>query len=125
MEVWVSYLVKSAFDEDFLRSLPRPHIVIASGFYDWIVDDAPVKKSIGQVYALLPQGGKFILAGQAKHPDRELVNKAFADFNQVPLQMKMRSQETMKIWLEEAGFTGENTQTDPKGYYYTIKGIKE
>ncbi|MBN3040190.1 MAG: class I SAM-dependent methyltransferase family protein [Candidatus Omnitrophica bacterium] len=120
----IRYENKSAFDNDFIKSLVSPNLVISSGFYDWIVDDKPVEDSIKIVYEILRPGGCFVLTGQGKHPDLELTTKAFIDFKKEPLKMKMRQPEVIKSLLEKAGFKNIKHTTDKWGYYYTIKGEK-
>lgn len=116
----IGYENKSALDKDFLFSLSPNNLIISSGFYDWIVEDNFVKDSIKLVYDILSEGGYFILTGQAKHPDLELVSRGFTDFKKEPLRMKMRPIETMTGWLEQAGFKNIESKIDKWGYFYTI-----
>ncbi len=122
--VLVRYENKSALDESFLQSLSPANLVVASGFYDWIIDDTVVQKSMGLVGSILSKSGVFILTGQSKNSDLLLMRYAFTDFNHNPLLMKMRSSDEMIQWLTVAGFKIQRCDTDKKGYYYTIKAVK-
>lgn len=114
-----------AFDAESLLALtPKPNIIIASGFYDWIIDDEAVKKSLSIIHKVLDEKGHFIMTNQTAHPDLEFVEKVFTDFNHQPLKMKMRSENTIHSWLEDAGFKVEKTLSDSKGLYSVTKACK-
>lgn len=122
----ISFEKGDAFDRNSLLNLyPKPNIIVSSGFYDWINEDQKVKESLGLVFESLEKGGYFILTIQTEHPNLEFVQEVFSDFNHDPLQMTMRSEETIKGWLEEAGFKVETTLKDSKGYYSVFKTVKE
>jgi len=118
------YENRSAFDKDFILTLRPPKLIISSGFYDWLIEDNLVENSIKDVYEVLPDGGYFVLTGQGKHPDLELVSKAFSDFRREPLRMKMRSVEQITGFLEKVGFKEITHKSDRWGYYYAIRGRK-
>lgn len=120
----VRYENKSALDEPFLKSLPPATVVVAAGFYDWIIDDAIVQRSIGLVRDILPSGGTFILTGQGKTADLTLMRYAFIDFNHAPMVMKTRSANKMSRWLIASGFKVQCCDSDQRGYYHTIKAVK-
>jgi SAM-dependent methyltransferase len=110
-----------ALDRGSLLALrPRPNLVVASGFYDWIVDDAAVRESIGIVFDALEPGGIFTLTHQAANPDLAFLNAVFTDFHHAPLQMKMRPPELVRGWLESAGFRVEDALTDTRHCYGVV-----
>jgi len=120
----ISYKQGNAFDKKFLSSFPSFNVIISSGFYDWIIEDRDVLRSIEIVYSILQEDGVFILTGQARHPNLELVSHAFVDFKKQPLKMKMRKPELMIKFLKEKGFSDTEIKVDKWGYYYTIRGRK-
>ncbi len=114
-----------AFNLELLsKVMPKPNIVVSSGFYDWITDDELVKKSFDYCYSILPPAGKIIFTNQAGHQQMELVQSAFVDFNQEPLRMKIRPAELTCGWAKEAGFKNLSTLVDKWGLYSVSKGEK-
>jgi SAM-dependent methyltransferase len=95
----------------------QPDLVVASGFYDWIVDDATVRRSIEVIAAALQAGGRFVLTHQCAHPNYDFVANVFPHFDGAPLRMKMRDVATVHRWLTEAGFEIETLLTDSHEYY--------
>lgn len=107
-----------ALDEAGLRAIaPRPTVAVSSGFYDWITDDAMVRRSITLLHETLEPGGWFVTTNQAGHPNLGFTTAVFNDFNRRPLDMKMRPASTIEGWMREAGFAIERTLADAHGYY--------
>jgi hypothetical protein len=107
-----------AFDRDALTSLsPQPNLIVASGFYDWITDDAMVRRSIGIVAETLEPRGRFALTHQTANPDLEFLNAVFTDHHHAPLRMKMRPATQMHDWLTGAGLVLEDVRIDSRHCY--------
>ena len=107
-----------AFDrESFLSLLGTQDVVVSSGFYDWITDDARVKKSMSIVNEILKPGGYFIFTNQSGHFDLAMMQELFVDFNNQPLTMTTRSSQMMNGWAQEAGFVIVESVSDAWGYY--------
>ncbi len=114
-----------ALNGDSLLALtPKANLIVASGFYDWIVDDNIVKNSFSTIYKAMDDNGCFVVTNQMAHPNLEFVQKVFTDFNHNPLKMTMRSETTVQQWLMEAGFKLHKTLKDPKGYYSVTSACK-
>jgi len=107
-----------ALDRDALLALrPRPNLAVASGFYDWVVEDEVVIRSIRLLHEALEPGGWFAMTHQVANPDLPFLNAVFTDFHHAPLQMKMRETATVHHWLGEAGFAVDDVLADARGYY--------
>jgi len=107
-----------AMDAESFARLPRwPHVVIASGFYEWIADDEAVKRSLQIVHDALGPGGYFLLTLQTGHVDLEMTNEVFSGFDGGPLQITVRRAEMVHRWARRAGFVIERTRSDPGGYH--------
>lgn len=102
---------------------PKPNLIVASGFYDWIVDDEVVKTSFLNIFKSM-ESGCFIVTNQTAHPNLDFVQQVFTDFNHQPLRMTIRSSALIQQWLEEAGFEVDKTLVDSKGYYSVTRGWK-
>ncbi len=107
-----------ALDEkSLLKLLPRPNIIISSGFYDWITSDRMVQDSIRIVFNILEPEGFFITTNQTGHPNLEFAQAVFLDFAHEPLKMTMRPESLMQSWLRETGFVIERTLIDANKYF--------
>ena len=119
------FMKGNAFDLKFLSKIrPKPNVIVSSGFYDWIVDDKLIKKSLTYSYKMLPKEGIVIFTNQVGHRQMELVSEVFIDFNKEPLSMKTRPSETLNKWAEEIGFKKLETVTDKWELYSVTWGNK-
>jgi hypothetical protein len=107
-----------AFDREAMMALrPRPDLVVACGFYDWITDDSMVRRSIAIVADTLEPGGRFALTHQMANPDLAFLNAVFTDFHHAPLVMKMRSATEVHGWLTGSGLAIEDVRIDSRRCY--------
>lgn len=114
----ITFASGDALDKTSLAEIyPMPNIVISSGFYDWIVDDIIIRKSIGIIYDLLPSEGYFVFTNQSGHVDLDMVESTFLDFNKQPLRMVIRPTELINSWVKDAGFKIIKTTADNAGHY--------
>lgn len=122
----IKFEKSDAFDENALSSIsPRPNVVVASGLYDWIVNDELVKRSLKLCCSVLDENGTIIFTNQAGNKQIDLVHKAFLDFNKEPLRMKTRSPETLNSWAMEAGFKDTVATVMDKWGFYSVARIKK
>ena len=114
----IDFMQGNALEPDSFKELVKtPNIIVSSGFYDWIVDDELVKKSMRIIYDNLPSGGYFVFTNQSGHVDLEMVSKVFSDFNHNPLEMKVRAAGLINGWAKELGFKILETKSDKSGFY--------
>ncbi len=107
-----------AFDAASLAAVtPRPNVIVASGFYDWISDDAAVRRSLAGIAAALEPGGWCVVTNQCAHPDLAFTQAVFPSHEASALQMKMRPAETMAGWMRDAGLDPVETRLTEHGYY--------
>ncbi|HBG49151.1 MAG TPA: hypothetical protein DDW90_06555 [Cyanobacteria bacterium UBA9971] len=108
----------NALEPNSFKELNKiPNIIVSSGFYDWIIDDELVKKSMQIIYNNLPVDGYFVFTNQSDHVDLEMVKNVFQDFNHNPLEMKIRNACLINSWAKEIGFKIIETNSDKQGYY--------
>lgn len=121
----VRYQRGDAFAAGELAAIePRPNLVVASGFYDWIGDDDEVRRSFSIVHDVLDSPGEMVLTNQTSHPDLAMVTGVFTGFDRQPLTMRMRPAAQIEGWLAEAGFLVERSLADPGGYYSVTRARK-
>ena len=121
----VAFATGDALSMESLRSVqPLPNIAVSSGFYDWIVDDEVVRKSMRLVYDLLPDEGCFLFTNQSGHVDLQMVQSVFVDFHGQPLRMAVRPAEMVDGWAVEIGFEIIETLSDERGHYSVTLATK-
>ncbi len=122
----ITFAQGDAFSEGGFKSFfGSKDVAVSSGFYDWIVDDQLVRKSMKIIFDVLRPGGYFVFTNQSGHVDLEMVEKIFVDFNKEPLRMTVRPAEQMNQWAKEAGFTIMKTVSDDKKYYSVTLACKQ
>ncbi len=113
----VRFQPANALDEASLCALqPRPTIMIASGFYEILLDDDLIRRSMQIIRRVLPPEGAFIFTTQVNHPQLELI-KALPNRNGEPWEMKNRTVPQVEAWAREAGFRRVTTTLEPHSLF--------
>jgi SAM-dependent methyltransferase len=94
-----------------MRLTPRPDIVICSGFYELLTDDAAVAASVEMIQTILAPGGRFIVSHQMSQPKLTGMGRLFRDSSAGELNMKMRSPQIIEQMLIAVGFAVERKLT--------------
>lgn len=95
----------------------RPSLIVASGLYDWVTDDKWVQDSLAMNYQTLEDDGYLVMTNQISHPDLEMAQSVFVDFDNNPLRMTMRPQTQVNEWLADAGFKIEQCLICENNYF--------
>ncbi len=107
-----------ALDASSFARLPRaPHIIVASGLYEWVEDDRLVRKSMKLVFDALAADGCFLFTMQTGHVALEMTNGVFPAFGGGTLRIKPRQPALVHDWARRAGFEIERTETDDWHYH--------
>ena len=113
----VTFHERDSLDARSFQELPRPcNVIVASGFYDWIPDDALVQESMRLIHRSLAGDGLFIFTIQSDHADLDMVNEVFPSFDGERLKMKIRRVHRVGGWAELAGFRILDTRSDERGF---------
>ncbi len=116
----VKFELGDAFSAKSLAEVnPVPNIVVSSGFYDWINDDARVQESMSLIFDVLPEGGCFLFTNQSRHVSLEFTQQVFSDFKGNPLRMTLRPAQTVNKWVEDIGYKIFKTTGD-EVYNYSV-----
>jgi SAM-dependent methyltransferase len=116
----VKFETGDAFSADSLAEVdPVPNIIVSSGFYDWINQDAQVRESMSLIFDVLPEGGCFLFTNQSKHVSLEYTQQVFSDFKGNPLRMTLRPAQAVNKWVEDIGYKIFKTTGD-KEYNYSV-----
>ena len=114
----VTYAPLDALDAAALAAIrPRPDVVVVSGLYEILLDDAAICASLRGIWNLLPAGGLLVLTGQPRHPQLELIGNLLTHRDGSPWRMRLRSTATLNAWCAAAGFADITTQLDSQGIF--------
>jgi len=114
-----------ALDESSFARMPRaPHIVVASGLYEWLEDDRLVRKSLRLIFDALAAGGCFLFTMQTGHVALEMTNEVFPAFDGGALRIKPRPAALVHDWARRAGFEIERTMADDWHYHAVTLACK-
>lgn len=102
---------------DLARIAPPPHLVIASGIYEILTDDAAIRRSMRGVHALLPADGAFVFTTQVSHPQLDLIANVLPNRDGEPWVMGTRPVGRVEGWARDAGFREVATATEPHGLF--------
>jgi len=95
----VSYLQHDALNPEAVAEIrPRPDVVVVSGLYEILVDEAAIRRSLGGVARLLASGGVLVLTGQPWHPQLKLIARLLTHRDGTAWLMHPRSTETLEAW---------------------------
>jgi len=104
----------NAFDPKALAALsPRPDVVVVSGLYEIIPDDALIRPHFGHIRRCLSPDGTFIFTAQPYHPQLEMIARVLPGLDGRPWVMRLRSLELLHRWAREGGFTRWDALGDP------------
>lgn len=98
------YQQANALDEASLTAIrPQPSLVIASGFYEILLDDEMIRTSMRLNRKLLAPGGTFVFTTQVNHPQVAMM-RALPNRDQESWVIKNRSMAEVEAWARAAGF---------------------
>jgi hypothetical protein len=114
----VRYEQGNALDENsVLAVIPQPTIIIASGFYELLNDDAMIKRQMQINRKALATGGSFIFTTQVNHPQLEFIAHVLNNRDGEPWLMKNRPVAQTEKWALQAGFTSVKSVMAATGLY--------
>lgn len=114
----IRYETGDAFDAASLAAVaPRPAIVVVSGLYELFVDPTPVRRSIQQLYDLLPPGGTLVFTTQVRHPQLDFIANVLVNRAGQPWVMVCRPLGLVEGWAHAAGFASVESQMEALGLF--------
>ncbi|HEY3107202.1 MAG TPA: class I SAM-dependent methyltransferase family protein [Chloroflexota bacterium] len=112
------FAVHDALDPTALAATrPVPDVVVASGLYEILTDDAAVRASLGGIQALLPPGGLVVVTGQPRHPQLRFIAGVLTHRGGRPWVMRPRPIVELEGYLAQAGFVDAHTTADSQGIF--------
>ncbi len=102
---------------DLARVSPAPDIVIVSGLYENLTDDAAVCRSLLGIRTILAPGGVLLFTNQVAHPQHELIANVLTNQRGQPWIMGTRPPARLERWAREAGFNHIYSEREPHGLF--------
>ena len=95
----------------------RYDLILSSGFWEIIPDDAPVRRCLHDCARALRPGGRLIFTLQPDHPQLELIARTLRSHTGEPWVMRLRSLDLFRQWMEEAGLRYLRHEMEPCGIF--------
>jgi hypothetical protein len=106
-----------ALDDASLTALaPRPTIVISSGFYELLLDDAPILRSMTIARRMLAPGDPFVFTTQVAHPQVAMMAVVPAHDGR-PWIIRNRPLVAAEALARAAGFEHVDSDMEPAGIF--------
>lgn len=102
---------------DLARISLTPDIVIVSGLYEILTDDAAVCRSLLGIRKILAPGGVLLFTNQVANPQLELIANVLTDHRSKPWVMGTRPLARVERWAREAGFNTISSELEPNGMF--------
>ncbi|MCX4669934.1 class I SAM-dependent methyltransferase family protein [Streptomyces sp. NBC_01381] len=94
-----------------------PDIIVVSGLYELLLDDATIQKSLTHLHTLLAPGGTLTFTTQTHHPQLDFIANVLPNRNGDLWVMKCRPAEEPESWALAAGFTATSTRSENLGLF--------
>jgi 2-polyprenyl-3-methyl-5-hydroxy-6-metoxy-1,4-benzoquinol methylase len=101
----------------FTTATAKPDIIIVSGLFETIPDDAVVCRILLGIYSMLAPGGLLICTNLTRHPSEKEETVTHAYPVGVSDDMGSRPVARLERWAREAGFQNVQSDMEPYGVY--------
>lgn len=99
----IDYQQADAFDPDSYQEQEAYDVVLVSGLYELVAENAPVLTSLQGIAQLLKPGGYLIYTAQTWHPQLAMIAKTLNDHQGKSWVMRPRSQAEMDALVRSIG----------------------
>ena len=114
----IKYEKADAFSlQELQNATPRPNVIVVSGLYELFTDNNVIRQSMQNISSLLQKGDHFIFTNQPYHPQLEMIARVLPNRLGEPWVMRVRSDEQVKQWSQEASFEFKKTLIDQWGIF--------
>ncbi|MEV0776781.1 class I SAM-dependent methyltransferase family protein [Streptomyces sp. NPDC050428] len=111
----ISYAYGDALDPT--PSTHAPDIIVVSGLYELLLDDAVIATSVARLRGMLAPGGVLVFTTQTRHPQLEFIANVLPNREGVLWEMKCRPVELAEQWAGQAGFTEVASRRETVGLF--------
>lgn len=121
-QLWLADRVTYAWGDatlpaDLARVSPPPDIVVVSGLYENLTDDAAVCQSLLGIRTILAPGGVLLFTNHVAHPQLEFIANVLTNGRGQPWVMGTRPLARVERWAREAGFSNMRSELEPHGIF--------
>ncbi|MET4922864.1 class I SAM-dependent methyltransferase family protein [Streptomyces sp. PSRA5] len=105
---------------DALEPTPSSHapdIIVVSGLYELLLDDAVIAASVARLRGMLAPGGVLVFTTQTHHPQLEFIANVLPNRDGVLWEMKCRPVELAERWAGQAGFAEVASRRESVGLF--------
>jgi len=115
----IHFVAGDAFD---VGTWPGPpfDILVASGFFDLLVDIADVRRLLAAGTAGSGPGARWVLTVMEDHPDLAMLSHVLVDWDGAPWQAVTRSADEVIAEAEALGWQAVRVQREPRGQYGVV-----
>ncbi len=119
----VRFVAADAFDPS---TWPRPRfdILVASGFFDLLVDVADVRRLLAAGAAGTAPGARWVLTVMEGHPDLLLLRDVLVDWDRRPWVAVTRSAEEVIAEAEGLGWRAERVEREPERLFGVVTLVR-
>ncbi|MEV0324425.1 class I SAM-dependent methyltransferase family protein [Streptomyces sp. NPDC050658] len=94
-----------------------PDVIVVSGLYELLLDDATIRASMQRLRSLLAPGGTLVFTTQTHHPQLDFIANVLPNREGHLWVMKCRSSDQTEEWARSAGFEGVTTRREQVGLF--------
>ncbi|MGW6456148.1 class I SAM-dependent methyltransferase family protein [Streptomyces sp. NPDC055078] len=94
-----------------------PDVIVVSGLYELLLDEAAIAASVERLRALLAPGGVLVFTTQTRHPQLEFIANVLPNRDGALWVMKCRPVERAERWATGAGFTEVASRRETVGLF--------
>jgi hypothetical protein len=107
-------------DHQLERVMPEPNLIVVSGLYEIISDNALVKNHFHQLARIAARPATLIFTIQPSHPQIEFIARVLTSHTGGPWVMRLRPWEKTRAWAEAAGFKIRSVSMDRQGIFGVV-----
>jgi SAM-dependent methyltransferase len=115
-EARLRYVRADALDPETFGADERPTIAIASGFYEILLDDGLIRRSMATIWSVLADDGRFVFTTQVAHPQVRMMAHV-PNRQGEPWIIRNRPLSVTEGYARDAGFTIISSSLEPTGIF--------
>jgi SAM-dependent methyltransferase len=94
-----------------------PDVIVVSGLYELLLDDATIRASMARLRGLLAPGGTLVFTTQTRHPQLEFIANVLPNRDGELWRMKCRAVAETEEWARQAGFAELGSEREEVGLF--------
>ncbi|MEW1545737.1 class I SAM-dependent methyltransferase family protein [Streptomyces tsukubensis] len=120
----IAFTRGDALDPGPLADGTAPDVIVVSGLYELLLDDAVIAASVERLRGLLAPGGVLVFTTQTRHPQLEFIAEVLPNRDGVPWVMKCRPVELAERWARDAGYSGVSSGRETVGLFTVTTAVR-